>query len=118
MKVKGLWVQFWEDLMIKTTWKAYESTIILGNWIAGFKGFNLWVKLTATAVFQVLLMSKKSWLVKIEPCQRNMKNYLSLTVDGRNPAPVDMISISIPLFTRFYTSQVVQDVFRSINSTI
>ena len=51
MKVKGLWVQFWEDLMIKTTWKAYESTIILGNWIAGFKGFNLWVKLTATAVF-------------------------------------------------------------------
>ena len=29
------------------------------------------------------------------------------TVDGRNPAPVDMINI--PLFTRFFTSQVVQD---------
>jgi len=28
------------------------------------------------------------------------------TVDGRNPAPVDMVNI--PLFTRFYTSQVVQ----------
>jgi len=27
------------------------------------------------------------------------------TVDGRNPAPVDMINI--PLFFRFYTSQVV-----------
>ena len=31
------------------------------------------------------------------------------TVDGRNPAPVDMVSI--PLFTWFYTSQVVQDFF-------
>ena len=31
------------------------------------------------------------------------------TVDGRNPAPVDMVNI--PLFTRFYTSQVVQDFF-------
>ena len=30
-------------------------------------------------------------------------------VDGRNPAPVDMVNIS--LFTRFYTSQVVQDFF-------
>jgi len=27
------------------------------------------------------------------------------TVDGRNPAPVDMVNI--PLFTAFYTSQVV-----------
>jgi len=31
------------------------------------------------------------------------------TVDGRNPAPVDMVKI--PLFTGFYTSQVVQDFF-------
>ena len=30
-------------------------------------------------------------------------------VDGRNPAPVDMVNI--PLFTRFYTCQVVQDFF-------
>ena len=29
------------------------------------------------------------------------------TVDGRNLAPVDMVNI--PLFTGFYTSQVVQD---------
>ena len=29
------------------------------------------------------------------------------TVDGRNPAPVDMINI--PLFIGFHTSQVVQD---------
>ena len=29
------------------------------------------------------------------------------TVDGRNPAPVDMVNI--PLFTWFYRSQVVQD---------
>ena len=31
------------------------------------------------------------------------------TVGGRNHAPVDMVNI--PLFTRFYTSQVVQDFF-------
>ena len=31
------------------------------------------------------------------------------TVDGRNPASVDMVNI--PFFTRFYTSQVVQDIF-------
>ena len=29
------------------------------------------------------------------------------TVDGQNPAPVD--TVHVPLFTRFYTSQVVQD---------
>ena len=32
------------------------------------------------------------------------------TVNGRNPAPVDMETIS--LFTGFYTFQVVQDFFR------
>ena len=32
-----------------------------------------------------------------------------ITVDGRNPAPVDMVNI--PLFSWFYTSQVVQDFF-------
>ena len=31
-------------------------------------------------------------------------------VDGQNPAPVEMVNI--PLFTRFYTSQVVQDFVR------
>jgi len=31
------------------------------------------------------------------------------TVDGRNPAPVDMVNI--PLFTQFYISQVAQDFF-------
>ena len=31
------------------------------------------------------------------------------TVDGRNPAPVDMVNIAA--FTGFYTSQVVQDFF-------
>ena len=33
----------------------------------------------------------------------------SHTVDGRNPAPVDMVNI--PLLAGFYTSQVVQDFF-------
>jgi len=33
--------------------------------------------------------------------------YQQHTVDGQNPAPVD--KQVIPLFTRFYTSQVVQD---------
>ena len=32
------------------------------------------------------------------------------TVDGQNPAPVE--TVNIPLFTRFYTSQVVQDFFQ------
>jgi len=31
------------------------------------------------------------------------------TVDGRNPAPVDMVNI--PVFTGLYTSHVVQDFF-------
>ena len=34
---------------------------------------------------------------------------LGHTVDGRNPAPVDRWFI--PLFTRFYTSQLVEDFF-------
>ena len=34
---------------------------------------------------------------------------LEIAVDGRNPAPVDMVNI--PLFTGFYESQVVQDFF-------
>ena len=33
---------------------------------------------------------------------------MNTTVDGRNPAPVDRY-IVFPLFTRFYTSLVVQD---------
>jgi len=32
------------------------------------------------------------------------------SVDGRTPAPVDMV-VDITLFTGFYTSQVVQDFF-------
>ena len=32
------------------------------------------------------------------------------TVDGRNPAPVDMVNI--PLFAGFHTCQVVQEFFR------
>ena len=34
---------------------------------------------------------------------------ISHTVDGRNPAPIDMVNI--PVFTGFYTSQLVQDFF-------
>jgi len=37
----------------------------------------------------------------------NLGDYSGIdNVDGKNPAPVDMLNIS--LFTRFYTSQVVQ----------
>ena len=35
--------------------------------------------------------------------------YIKPTVDGRNPAPVDLVNN--PLFTGFHTSQVVQDFF-------
>ena len=34
---------------------------------------------------------------------------VSTTVEGTNPAPIDMDNI--PLFTEFYTSQAVQDFF-------
>ena len=37
------------------------------------------------------------------------KDWMTDTVDGRNPVPVEMTSI--PIFTWFYTSQVVQDFF-------
>ena len=47
-----------------------------------------------------------------KPCrfseEQRPKTYQD-TVDGRNPAPVDMENI--PLFTGLYTSQVVQDFF-------
>ena len=36
-------------------------------------------------------------------------DFVGNTVDGRNPAPVDMVNI--PLFTRFYACWVVQDFF-------
>ena len=42
-------------------------------------------------------------------CQKGGLKKCADTVDGRNPAPVDMVNI--PLFTGFYTSQVVQDFF-------
>ena len=48
------------------------------------------------------------------PCPSNTKLFsfhACPTVGGWNPSPVDMYSI--PLFTRFYTSQVVQDFFPS-----
>ena len=37
------------------------------------------------------------------------RGVITHSVDGRNPAPVDMVNI--PLFTRFYICQVVQDFF-------
>ena len=49
--------------------------------------------------------------IKISPQLSGSTAFLNCwtTVDGRNPAPVDMVKI--PSFTRFYTSQVVQDFF-------
>ena len=51
-----------------------------------------------------------------KPIQQESQNHIlsktlskGHTVDGRNPAPVHMVSI--PLFTAFCTSQVVQDFF-------
>ena len=43
----------------------------------------------------------------------NQNQKVGPTVDGRkNPAPVDMVDI--PLFTRFSTSQVLQDFFHQL----
>ena len=46
-------------------------------------------------------------------CRKNLPSYIH-TVDGRKPAPVDMVNI--PLFIGFFTSQVVSRIF-SINSS-
>ena len=48
-----------------------------------------------------------------QPWEANLTPNFRNTVDGRNAAPVDMVNI--PLFTRFYTSQVVSRI-SSINS--
>ena len=53
---------------------------------------------------QALAPSIKTWE---ETCPESKGH--DDTVDGRNPAPVDMVNIS--LFTGSYTSQVVQDFF-------
>ena len=47
------------------------------------------------------------------PCTVPICGLYRVTVDGRNPAPVDMVNI--PLFTGFCTSQVVSQI-SSINS--
>ena len=43
------------------------------------------------------------------PGKAKFSVFSSATVDGRNPAPVDMVNFQF--FTGFYTSQVVQDFF-------
>ena len=43
------------------------------------------------------------------PGKAKFSVFSSATVDGRNPAPVDMVNFQF--FSGFYTSQVVQDFF-------
>ena len=43
-----------ECFSIGGAWKIEESTIFLGNWIAGFRGFKLMEIDVAMAVFQVV----------------------------------------------------------------
>jgi len=42
----------------------------------------------------------RRWLLTLQDCQWEMVSKGYLTVDGRKPAPVDMVNI--PLFTGFY----------------
>ena len=49
-------------------------------------------------------MAEKNWMTGLKIPLLN-----GHTVDGRNPAPVDMVNI--PLFAGFFISQVVQDFF-------
>ena len=49
------------------------------------------------------------WTSLSDATQRGAVDLQGVTVDGRNPAPVD--GYLIPLFTRCFTSQVVQDFF-------
>ena len=51
-------------------------------------------------IYDGVIAPSKRWLIQ---------TVVSHTVDGRNPAPVDMENP--PLLSRFYTSQVVQDFF-------
>jgi len=56
------------------------------------------------------LWTKIQNFYKVNNCQSQSRCLLQGdTVDGRNPAPVDVVNI--PLFTGFLTSQVVQDSF-------
>ena len=55
--------------------------------------------------FRIAIAAFKKWWCLPQKTKRWNLN----TVDGRNPAPGDMVNI--PLFTEFYTFQVVQDFF-------
>ena len=60
-----------------------------------------------STIFCSISAPTSSW--RNDPIWRIFFKYPPHIVDGRNPAPVDMVNI--PLFIGFYTSQVVQDFF-------
>ena len=54
----------------------------------------------------------RSTLLQVQPFSELHIAIVSDTLDGQNPAPVDMVNI--PLLTWFCTSQVVQDFFHHL----
>ena len=56
-------------------------------------------------------------VIAIHAKRNDSRHDWGTTVDGRNPAPVDVVDI--PVFIGFYTSQVVQDSFHQqyVNKT-
>jgi len=63
--------------------------------------------------FLKLIQERKLVPSSVNSCIPLEQIVLDATVGERNPAPVDMVNI--PLFTRFYTSQVVGLGISSIN---
>ena len=71
---------------------------MMGCWSGGFNNFQ-----------RFLFYFCPHFQLKYPPPILFYFKYPPPIVDGRNPAPVDMVNI--PLFSGFYTSQVVQDFF-------
>ena len=72
---------------------------------------NCFIKLSFTWIHHILAIDLYKPSSKSGATNNTIHNCITSwdTVDGRNPAPVD--EKFIPLFTGFYTSQVVQDFF-------
>ena len=57
--------------------------------------------------FLKLIQERKLVPSSVNSCIPLKQIVLDATFGGRNPAPLDMVLVNIPLFARFYTSQVV-----------
>ena len=73
---------------------------------------NLWQTLIRCLVYtyQSLSLNIGYWQDSEKNISSTSPRHVCFLLGGQNPAPVD--TVNIPLFTRFYTSKVVQDFFQ------